>query len=453
MALSESQLLLLDCFMYSDLAPKNKHNTLKDIIESYIDKETGEVDAALLEKADIQMSGDLPGHSERLAEILSAIYADDALNSLTITHTTEEVKGGIRAACFVDKDGNATVAFRGTGGSYRQWNNNFEGYGDVSQQTQRDAAAFIRSLPYNNIDVTGHSNGGDQAMFVTIVCGDKIRRCVSFEGQGVSKEFLEEYRDEIKDNKIKIKNICASNDFVGLLLFDIAEETVYIESGVGLLGGIFSHGSYGLWVKNKDKIDENGDFGEDAYVNQVWYCKGLHDLTVFLSMFSDKPFIGTFLELVSDILGVVVGGIISKDWSEALNDAVRDLKEFAAGLMNDAKTIINNGIDALQYVGDKIKDWFSKLFSGSKVDYGTVIKVDTVKLQYYSQRLYAVNTRLIGVDRRLDALYWSCGLKDLWNLICADFSIGNDRRILRCAEYLNETAQLFYQTESDLLKY
>ena len=450
MALSEKQMLLLDCFMYSDLAPKNCGKTMEDIIKQYTDPSTGKVSVTLLEKSGVNLSGDLPGHYDYLADIMNEINEDPKLRSLSITHTTEEYKGSIRAACFVDTDGDATVAFRGTGGSYRQWNNNFEGYGDSSQQSQEAAATFINSLPFKSVDVTGHSNGGDQAMYVAIVCGDKVRRCVSYEGQGVSKEFVIEHSDEIAQNKNKIKNICASKDFVSPLLISVAGETLYIESDSSLLGGLFSHGSYGLWTANKDKFDADGNFKEDAFVEQVWYCEAIHNMTVLLSSMSDIPIVGSCLELVSDIVGVIVGGIISKDWSEALSDVAKSLKEFAVGLANDAKTIIKKGLDALKHVYDGIVSWFNRSSTQKYVENNPLVELDTYKLAGYARRLSSVNSRVVKLDKRLDSLYWSIGLKDIWNLLQADALIGYSWRISRCAEYLLDTSDIFERIESEL---
>ena len=60
-------------------------------------------------------------------------------------------------------------------------------------KTDEDKAVYIKNLPKeygNNITVTGHFKGGNKAQYVTIVT-DRIGRCVSFDGQGFSKEFLE----------------------------------------------------------------------------------------------------------------------------------------------------------------------------------------------------------------------------------------------------------------------
>ena len=189
MALTEQEMLLLDCFMYSDLAPKSKDCSIAHILDSFRDTKTGKISLQEIKSANLNFSGDMD--DEKFKKILEDMDKSESIKRLEIKATTEESYGSIRGACFVDPTtGKANVAFRGTGGSYFQWKHNFEGYGELNQQAQTDAANFINSLPYDKIDVTGHSNGGNQAMYVAVVCGDKIDRCIVYEGQGFSKEFV-----------------------------------------------------------------------------------------------------------------------------------------------------------------------------------------------------------------------------------------------------------------------
>lgn len=453
MPLSEQDLLLLDCFMYSDLAPNsNKGDSLADMVDAFVDPVTGKVSKELIEKSGIKFSGDMDASS--FQDVLEDMRKSDALMNLKLMKTSPEYEGSIRAACFVDADtGKATVAFRGTGGSYQQWYNNFEGYGELSQETQDAAAEFINSLPYNDIDVTGHSNGGDQAMYVSIVCADKISRCVSYEGQGVSKEFADTYAEEIALNKDKIKNICGEKDFVSPLLIDIAGETVYVPSDSNLLDGALDHGAYGIYTANRKVLEENGgNFPESAYVDQAWYCQAIHSVTVYLSEHSDTPFAGPALELFADVAGIIVGLLISKDWKDpeillkACEDLIIAIKDFVVDEIKDC-------IAAIKEICKRAINWIKKLVNPGR-DYSNAnpqIVVDTYKLGNYAQRLRTVNTRVSNLDGRLDSLYWRVGLLDLWNLMQADVLTGYSWRLSRCASYLSDTATDFVNAEKDLV--
>ena len=382
MELSERDLLLLDEFMYTDIAPGKKGKTVESIIRPYTDS-SGRVSVEKVQSAiksgELNVSGDLTKDPEVVRDVLQRVYSNDNLKTLKIADTTEEVEGGIRGACFVDKDGDATVAFRGTGGSYQQWSNNFEGYGDVSQQSQRDAAAFINRQKYNNITVTGHSNGGNQAMYSTVVCGDKIDRCVSFEGQGGSREFMNKYSAEIARNKGKITNYCADRDFVSPLLYDFAGTTKFVRSDSRILKGFLAHGGYGILTASDGKwFDDNGNFTDGAFVPQQIHTWAIHEVTKLLAECSDIPVVGPILELVTDVTGGIVGMIISEKWNmlnlfdervrnkwkKALGDAYNSLKDCANGVLKDAKDLIHKGADALLNIGNSVYEKFKSLFGG-----------------------------------------------------------------------------------------
>ncbi len=451
MSLSEQELLLLDCFMYSDLAPKsNKGDTLEDIINGFVDEKTGEISMKKIKSSGLQFSGDMDAKSFK--DILIDMKQSKSLMKLKLMETTPEYKGSIRAACFVDDTGKATVAFRGTGGSYRQWYNNLEGYGELSQETQDAAATFINSLPYTGIDVTGHSNGGDQAMYVSIVCADKVSRCVSYEGQGVSDEFMHVYSDEVEKNKHKIKKICGEKDFVSPLLNNIAGETVYVKSDSDLLGGCLDHGAYGIYKANSKALKNNGgNFPETAYVEQAWYCKAIHGLSIVLSKKSNNIKDGPVIEFLTDFAGIAVGLIMNKNYKdpESIEQACKDL---IVALKDLGIGSIEICIEAINYVCANIITCVYNLIdvNGKITSIEPRVTVDTYKLNSYAQRIKYIQTRITRLDKRLNALYLQVGLLDLWNLSQADILIGYSWRLECCANYLNDTATDYTNIENDI---
>ena len=209
--LSERELLLLDNFMYcGDSA--NEGKTIRGIL-----KDVHNSDGSW----NIEDLGRLSGGfeteegGEDFKKVLDEIYSSNTLCSLRVA---KSIDGGVRASCFEDPSGNAVVAIRDTGGIFAAWFENFKGGYQSDTAMQKDTEEFIKSLKYDHITVTGHSKGGNLGMYVTVTCGDKIDRCVSFDGQGFGKDFLQKYESEISDNKNKIKSISAHNDFVNIIL-------------------------------------------------------------------------------------------------------------------------------------------------------------------------------------------------------------------------------------------
>ncbi len=111
--------------------------------------------------------------------------------SLKITDINYEDSTGVSMICFYDENKKQAYAvFRGTGDF--EWEDNFKGgYLAVTPQ-QKKALDWINSLPYDNIIVSGHSKGGNKAQFVAYL-SDKVSKCVSFDGQGFSKEFAKKH--------------------------------------------------------------------------------------------------------------------------------------------------------------------------------------------------------------------------------------------------------------------
>ncbi|MCH4168333.1 MAG: DUF2974 domain-containing protein [Streptococcaceae bacterium] len=141
---------------------------------------------------------------------------------------------GVRNACFTDDlflPTDVNVIFRGTGNA-DEWRDNGEGGYLSDSECQRAAATYITQLPKNfgnSMTVSGHSKGGNKAQYATIIT-DRIERCISFDGQGFSKQFLEKYALEIKAKKNRISSISAANDYVNILFYPIAARQVYIDT-------------------------------------------------------------------------------------------------------------------------------------------------------------------------------------------------------------------------------
>lgn len=91
-----------------------------------------------------------------------------------------------------DENGNAYVIYRGTDG-YIAWSENAEAATLADTEYQQKALNFFESIPdltlYNDVQLSGHSKGGNKAMYTTILC-DKVVRCVDLDGQGFSSLFI-----------------------------------------------------------------------------------------------------------------------------------------------------------------------------------------------------------------------------------------------------------------------
>lgn len=274
--LNEEQLLLLNNLMYFDGAAQSGNSVediarrVKELAKNYDDNS-------------FALSGGFESSPENMIEIADAILNDPQLCDLYVTDAINT--DGVRASCFVDSEGNATIAVRGSGGSYEAWSDNLEGAFDCDTKCQKQFQEFVKEQAkyYDNITVTGHSKGGNLAQYATVTEGDSIDRCVSFDGQGFNDEFCDKYADEIEKNKGKIKSISAEGDYVNILLNPIAGENVYMEGADGL----DAHSPYYLWKKNKGKMVNDC---YDADGTQYKYIKVIDDfLDILVDTISFLP--------------------------------------------------------------------------------------------------------------------------------------------------------------------
>lgn len=142
----------------------------------------------------------------------------------------------------------AVVVFRGTAAG--EWRDDFLGGAatgekdGVSTAQQKNALEWYRSLElpghFSRITVSGHSKGGNKAKYIALM-EDSVSRCVSFDGQGFSDEFIEKYRDRICERQQVIENHNMEYDYVNILLNDVGKRFYYQGFAVEKKGILRTH--------------------------------------------------------------------------------------------------------------------------------------------------------------------------------------------------------------------
>lgn len=173
--------------------------------------------------------------------IIRLIAENPRLSSMRIqsVHRDEaDGGGGGMSAVFADSRlGEAIVVFRGTAAG--EWRDDFlggavTGQADgVSTAQQENALRWYRSLGlsghFSRITVTGHSKGGNKAKYIALM-EESVNRCVSFDGQGFSDEFIVKYRKKIRKRQHIIENHNMEYDYVNILLNDVGKRVYYQEN-------------------------------------------------------------------------------------------------------------------------------------------------------------------------------------------------------------------------------
>lgn len=491
MALSNAQLLMLDNLIYTDYCANGK-DVRKIVQEMTNDLNNGK-----------NIEGCMMTNDE-WRSLISAINDEPALLNYTVQNYENNNSTGMRAACFVNDTENPTdvnVVFRGTSSDY-EWHDNGEG-GYLSDTDQQKAAAnYVNNLPDkygNSMTVTGHSKGGNKAQYVTIVT-DRIAKCVSYDGQGFSEEFLEKYKEEIAKKSQSIISISASDDYVNCLLYPIAGTRIYVETD--------DQENFLHYHKPNIMLDENGNIRKQTeqsdlskFINEyttymisnleepersvtvdgllallekgedkesIWqtiYAGGnaishLDDFafdfigdnlgfpvelasTYLASLACPYLFLDDLLHCGEEMIGSVIGGMIN-----FADEVSKKLQKFGKKASEYAKKFVN----AISTYANKAREWFNKSFNSGYqyASSNTYVRVNTTTLRNYANRLYKVNQRIAKLDRRMDSLYTKVGLFDLWDLLQADALTGYSWRLSRCINYLNDTANEFEAAERSI---
>lgn len=352
--LNEQELLILANYEY--FQSSTRKGNLRDSIQE-LKGADGSFD---IEKVRAEgATGDIISEDAAL-DLLSRIESDKKLSELNVTRTIN--RGGIRATLYTDRDNNATLVFRGTGGTYKAWKDNVTGEYETDTKLQRLAADFVKYEcgGYDNITVTGHSKGGNMAQYVAITCGTQIDRCISYDGQGFGKNFRIKYAKEIDSSKNKITSISGFNDFVNILLTPVAGEVIYVKNEETL--GVNMHSCYTML--SNGSFDENGNFnrafGVIPQLPAMTMAKYATDGIV--RTIDLLPENGS--EKASNILAAWTASILSADQTEQfekdqVSSAIDEFKSYSKqliGLTEKAEHYVNCSCEYLNIKSDRIKE-------------------------------------------------------------------------------------------------
>lgn len=254
MALTNEQLILLDNMIYLDntVIVNSESRNVNDVVIGLLNMTDKQFKETVTDKQFYYCNDMVNGMSpEQWRTVLNAIAADETLMSMQITNVKDDndytggkdkSATGFRAACFTNGEDTAVI-YRGTVGSY-QWDDNGVGGTSTGTVSQLQAYQYLSELQYTDIAdtsiyVSGHSKGGNMAQYASLIamgCTDlNIEQCLSFDGQGFSKQFLEYAytMGYITDEALeKIEKISSEYDLVNSLFLPLQrpDKTTYIDS-------------------------------------------------------------------------------------------------------------------------------------------------------------------------------------------------------------------------------
>ncbi len=173
-----------------------------------------------------------------------------------------------------NSDNEVIIVYRGTTGP-NEYSDDIRTTYESDTTAQKGGLDFVNQIKYRYGDITvvGHSKGGNKAMYATINCDDVVR-CVCFDAQGFSKEFIDSYRDKINERAHLITNYSVETDFVHEILNQLPGAKQIFIKGYGIDKISENHASNSFFKQ------DNADFYELAtYSGSDLYETFLHFLT------------------------------------------------------------------------------------------------------------------------------------------------------------------------------
>jgi len=243
------------------------------------DYTVGEMVAALLKRVK-SLAGDCAMSSTEWSNSLHLIQTNSHLTSLKVLAYTNHPKSALVAYCFFEQAENTgIIAFRGTTGT--GWIDNIKGGFLCDTPQQIKALEFFHEVNdtfnINDYIITGHSKGGNNGQYITIVDGNKISHCITFNSQGFSAEFIRKYTLQIKENQNKIIAYECAWDVVNILFINIAAKRIVV--------GTESRLPHRNHPPNR-LLNQNGDIRD--FDNRHPLYSGIQNFTASLSQLVSK---------------------------------------------------------------------------------------------------------------------------------------------------------------------
>ena len=301
---------------------------------------------------------------------------------------------------------------------------------DYTSPMQEEALDYMESLKksgvfekYDNVYVTGHSKGGNEATLVTMVYSDVIDRCISGDGQGFSPEFVEYMKktlgpEEFAKIQDKMYGFHANNDYVNVLGVSVikVENRIYFvpeikqESIIDLLWNHLPTAMIDVKTGKIAQVSEQGAFGKFiAKVNEKIMKldpKDREDVAITGMAFMQYVYVFTFLTSSNpDKLQCVC---------ESATDMIDVVASFGNGIpmLKDIllETLLEKeGVELVGYLVDTfilkhIKEYFVYMLEYVKIDWDE-----------FNRTLAKYNEQDIVTDKDLENLkkYEAYGTFDL----------------------------------------
>lgn len=428
----------------------------------------------------------------------------------------EKDGSGFVAYTFEPEEGQAVVSFRGSEAmndpKYRNdWHNNSTTVYSEQARQQRKAEEYMKKYmsqdKYKMITLTGHSLGGNLALYATITADsnlkDKISYTSTYNAPGFNQHFIDEHKAEIAVMSQKIQEFQNKYDFVSLILFNVTNPIIIDTTGEKNTLNMANHGldvleigSDGMLKRSEPQVKDVipqviSDFtqrlqqlprpileGLVGAVFAVWNGRvdmvdylvggiaisavatygilpvagavGLIGLIVFapeIMKYVVVPTAVRVIEFTRELAHKIYTAVVN--FFEAAFDLLVKTGQFIVKAINDFKQKVFEAVHGFfSFLVHAVQQAWNALFSS---DHGA-IQVDVANLRNLAARLGNVYNRINQVDSQLDNLFHQVDIFQKLLVLWTDIRVGNDGDVKKCIDYLNRTADSIEACERKIMQ-
>lgn len=449
-------------------------------------------------------------HTETYLALRRMVKGNEAFRTLVVDFHTPTLgyhTDGLNAAVFTGHAGNF-IAFRGTGAGewndnamallgtpqtnvYYQYNHGGQVVGAkicleyVSTQQAQAYNYFSRVIAQkrwtenDHVIVTGHSKGGNKAQFVTLL-SPIVSACYSFCGQGFAPEAVAQFQTglggaEYSRRCAKMRSLSSYNDFVNVMgqrvvpddqvfyfdTIEVASTRQYHElaSFVAEDGGLLPMRTRGelsrvaetLWKETLESPDRKAIsmavmtlcehyFGNGVPINgefisnQTFYRGGRVAMGIVV-----RTLAGTLLRAGKDKLSENDRSRLSAYYDTLIRPRTQSIRASSFG------KVIDRAIDRIRTYSLKAEKPPQELHTGALDPY---FFADSNALQLRAQQIERVRERLAVARTKI--LHNTAGESAREAQSTAKTLLEEDAKLARCAQFLQQTAAEFEQTDAEL---
>ncbi|MBR5190813.1 MAG: DUF2974 domain-containing protein [Clostridia bacterium] len=350
----------IDCLIFSELA----YLSFDNIVPNSKSRSKGLLFSDIAENANYEALFPLERTAERNKKLLNAVAYSKRYGKVRVNYYEDifdiEKDTQFCAITFILPNGDACIAFRGTDSTITGWKENFNMLFTSPDAAQSHSVVYVDTVAKKikgNIILTGHSKGGNLAIFAGTMCSqaakNKIVEIQAFDSPGFTKEFIES-KEHIETEKI-IKKIMPEESLVGVLLNNRANYRIIKSDG----SGINQHDPF-LWhidIENNDFID-----GEKLYMSSRFF-----DATFNEWVFSSTPeqreqFVEALFQIINAFNSENALSFV--EWSDNIKNNSSVAYETLKGLDPETRNLVMHGIgDLFSTINKNVKSTPKKLWN------------------------------------------------------------------------------------------